>query len=151
MSVYFIIFMVPFSLFMSLHASIFYIHIYILNIILVVSYFLGWFESWESSFLSPETGISRKNSQRLFLTVHPPIQTCFRNRAIVHLKWKLTQLCIFPQAGPLFRVHLSSLTYQAPCTHAHLFIAVFLICSLGVGFGKLPSHIPFILADSSFW
>lgn len=41
----------------------------------------------------------------------------------------------------------SPLTYQTPCTHAHLFIAVFLICRHGVGFGKLPSYIPFIPAD----
>lgn len=79
--------------------------------------------------------------------MHQPIQTCFRNKAIVHLKWKVTRLCIFPQAGSLLRVYLSSLTYQALCTHAHLFIAAFLICSHGVGFGKLPSYIPFIPAD----
>lgn len=48
------------------------------------------------------------------------------------MKWKLTQLCVFPQSGCLSCIRLPPLTYQTLYTHAHLFIAVFLIRSHGI-------------------
>jgi hypothetical protein len=77
----------------------------------------SWFYMLElmASFQSPATVIYCTGRQRPSWGCANP-QTCFRYRAIVHLKWKPSPLHISSGwvAAPL---SLPPLTYQAPSTH----------------------------------